>query len=394
MTRRRVIRLWFAIAASVCLAVPTAGQRPLDPASPEDLKTAIDSLGRLDYEVRMNASRTVRRAAAAMATRALMEAVSNHTDGYVRYRALVLLSGFNDPRSRDFMEEAIGDANDRLRAVAYTYFEHNPDKTIAPLLIKALDKEESEFVRPELTRAVAAYATFDAKAREAILPLADRGQDFFRGAVIEALGDYKAAYALNTIQRIAMLDGPLQDDAALALGRIGDRRALPTLAELQRTAPRERQPAIAAGICLLEVNCESHQRFVTATLRFSTSNLGFQDLLRASATSLAALAVAGHADAFTTLVDAGVPARDPARAPIALAVGTVAARNAPLALTALEGRQDLDEAVLLLRDAFDMLEEDYEEERFFVSVRRAYWDAPEGSQRRRVCDALIQKLEF
>ena len=30
-------------------------------------------------------------------------------------------------------------------------------------------------------------------------------------------------------------------------------------------------------------------------------------------------------------------------------------------------------AVELLREAFDMLEEDFEEERFFVAVRRAYW---------------------
>ena len=31
----------------------------------------------------------------------------------------------------------------------------------------------------------------------------------------------------------------------------------------------------------------------------------------------------------------------------------------------------------LLREAFDLLEEDFDEERFFVTVRRAYWQAPE-----------------
>jgi len=48
----------------------------------------------------------------------------------------------------------------------------------------------------------------------------------------------------------------------------------------------------------------------------------------------------------------------------------------------------------VLRDAFDMLEEDYEEERFFATVRRSYWAAPEGSPDRKVADALIQALEF
>ena len=43
-----------------------------------------------------------------------------------------------------------------------------------------------------------------------------------------------------------------------------------------------------------------------------------------------------------------------------------------------------------------MLEEDYEEERFFVTVRRAYWQAPEGSptRRKRRRTRSIQVLEF
>ena len=64
---------------------------------------------------------------------------------------------------------------------------------------------------------------------------------------------------------------------------------------------------------------------------------------------------------------------------MALAFGTVALRNTPLTLKLLAARADVKEAALLLRDAFDMLEEDYEEERFFATVRRAYWQAAEGS---------------
>ena len=51
---------------------------------------------------------------------------SEHADGYVRYRALVLLTGFNDPRTNDAMRESLASPNDRLRTVAYSFFEHHP----------------------------------------------------------------------------------------------------------------------------------------------------------------------------------------------------------------------------------------------------------------------------
>ena len=41
-----------------------------------------------------------------------------------------------------------------------------------------------------------------------------------------------------------------------------------------------------------------------------------------------------------------------------------------------------------------MLEEDYEQERFFATVRKSYWVAPAGSPERKVADVLIQTLEF
>jgi hypothetical protein len=40
------------------------------------------------------------------------------------------------------------------------------------------------------------------------------------------------------------------------------------------------------------------------------------------------------------------------------------------------------------------LEEDLEEERFYVTVRRAYWAAAAASPGRKIADLLIQKLEF
>jgi HEAT repeat protein len=291
------------------------------------------------------------------------------------------------------MAQMIGEKNDRLRSVAYSWFEHNPDKTIVPRLLEAAEREESEFVRPALMRALAAYGA-DPAVRPVMTALVMRGQAFFRSVVIEALGDYRAAYALKPITEVAAINGPLQDDAALALGKIGDKASLPTLADLQRSAPRESQPAIAAAICLLGVNCASHHPYITRSLQFSIANVGFQELLRGSATALAMLGASGRKPAVVELIELGAPTRDPARAAIVLALGTVALRNPVVMLDVLEQDSLLTPATELLREAFDMLEEDFEEERFFVTVRRAYWQAPEGSARRKAAGRLIKALEF
>jgi HEAT repeat protein len=244
-----------------------------------------------------------------------------------------------------------------------------------------------------LTRAIAAYRD-DPKAKETMAGLVMKGQAFFRSAVIEALGDYRGTQALAPLTEVAKTDGPLQDDAALALGKIGDKTSLPVLAQLQRSAPRESQPSIAASICLLGINCDSHQAYISKSLQFSIATTGYQDLLRSSANAMEALAQSGREQALVELIVLGAPTRDPARAAIALAVGTVALRSTPVLLKVLERDGMIDPAIELLREAFDMLEEDFEEERFFVTVRRAYWQAPQGSAARKVAEALVLKLEF
>jgi HEAT repeat protein len=387
------------VVLAAMMAPPTVARQQGAPpparaeATADQLRTAIDTLGSLEFPVRMGAARTVRRAPAALAVPALTRAVTSHTDEYVRFRALVLLSGFNDPKTRDLMVKMIADRNDRIRAVAYSWFEQHPEAAMLPRLLQALDREESEFVRPALTGALAAYGS-DGKVREVMSNLVMKGHDLFRSAVIESLGEHQAEYALKPIAAVAKLDGPLQDDAILAIGRLGDKRGLETLAALQRTAPRTVQPLIAAAICLLGSNCSSHQGFIEQTVKFSIENPGFQPLLRSAAGGLGALAIAGNREALDALITTGVPTRDPERAPIALALGGVALRNTTLLLSALEARPDPLPAIDLLRDAFDMLEEDLEEERFFALVRRTYWQAAEGSPTRRVAETLIQRLEF
>jgi HEAT repeat protein len=376
----------------------SAAQEPAAPqtVSAEQLKAAIDKLGDFDYAVRSGAARTVRRTVAAQAVPALLQAVADHADGYVRYRALVLLTGFNDPRTKDAMVESRTSPNDRLRTVAYSFFEHHPDRALIGDLLTALDQEQGEFVRPALVRALVAHGAMfdDVRIRQTLLREVVRGEDYFRSAVIEALGDYKAAYAYDALVGVAKLDGPLQDDSALALGKIGDKRALETLAAIQRTAPRPSQPAIATAICLLDVNCESHYSYLVDTLKFSDQNPGFQELLRGAAAGLGALAVAGHVEAAQALVDLGVPSKDPTRAPVSLALATVALRNTPLTMTMLEKHPNREKAIALMAEGFDMLEEDLDKERFFAFARRTYWESPDNSPRRALMQTLIGKLDF
>ena len=142
------------------------------------------------------------------------------------------------------------------------------------------------------------------------------------------------------------------------------------------------------------MNCSSHQGYLSESLKFGISQIGYQDLVRNSAAGLAALALRGSEEAVTTLIAEGTPTRDPARAAIALAIGTVALRNTPLLLAVLEKQKDPTGALALLGEAFDMLEEDFEEERFFAFVRRTYWQAAADSPKRRTAEALIRKLEF
>ena len=311
----------------------------------------------------------------------------------MRFRALVLLTAMNDSGTTELMRQMAANPNDRLRTVAYMHFEHHPATGMIPALLASLEREESEFVRPALVRALAAHGS-DPKVRATLLNEVERGQDYFRSAVIEALGDYQATYAVGPLMRIAQQAGPLQIDAVIALGKLKDPRAMEVLAALQRSAPRESQPTIAAAICLLGTNCDVHLPYVVESLRFAEKNAGFQELLRNAVAGLVALANSGQKQALSGLFEVGVGASDSARAPVALGAGTIAIRNTTLMLSFLESVPSRPAAIDLIAEGFDRLEEDYEEERFFAAVRREYWKAAEGSPTRAVSEALIEQLEF
>jgi HEAT repeat protein len=389
----RPVRVLALLLASAGVVAPAAQSTP-PPTPAAEIQAAIDRLGSFDFPIRMEAARTIRRATADPAVRLLAASARSHASEYVRYRALTLLAGFGGPVAAEVMAELKADRNDRLRTVAFAWFEHHPDAGVLPALLEALERERSEFVRPALTRAIAAQAR-DPRARDVLAPLVMRGEDFFRGAVIEALGEYGGTFAIADIALVAGRDGPLQDDAITALGRLGDPSQINTLAALQRSAPAPVQPTIAASLCLLGRACAETEPYLQQTLAFALRTEGHQPLLRGAVHALSMLALAGKPEPWKALLDGGTAAStDAMRSPVALGVGMIAIRRPELVLDAFEARPDLDASIDLLRDAFDMLAEDFEEERFYVAVRRAYWTATPGSARRRTAEALIQKLEF
>ena len=392
--RRRIRRgLVAAVVVSWWLACWTGGPSGLAQA-PAGLAQTITELGDFDYAVRMDASRRIRRLDAAVATPLLVEAARAHDDSYVQFRAAVLLSGLGGPQAQEFFRQALDAPNDRVRAAAYEVAAHEPDAALAARLLAALDGETSEFVRPALLRALAAH-DHDPAVREQLVRDVDRGEGYFRATVIEALGERRAAYAVEPLLRIASGEGPLRDDALLALGRIRDDRALPVIAAAQTGAAATLQPIVSASACLLGIDCRNQVRYVVQALEYgAASGGGDQVLLRAAATAAGALAAAGRSEVLEALIAAGVGADDPVRAPLALALGSVALRDPARMLETLAARADPEGVLLLLRDAFDMLDEDLAEERFYVSMRRAFWDERQAPGARAAAEAVIRMLEF
>ena len=362
--------------------------------APFGLAETITELGDFDYAVRMDASRRIRRLDRDFVAPLLAEAAHAHGDSYVQFRAAVLLSGIGGPRAREFFRQALEAPNDRVRAAAYEVAEHDPDPALAPRLLASLDRETSEFVRPSLLRALAAHDG-DPAVREQLVRDIDRGEGFFRATVIEALGERRAGYAVDALIRIASAEGPLRDDALVALGRIGDERALPVIAAAQGDAANTLQPIVSASACLLGIDCANQARYVVQALEYGTgSGGGDQVLLRAAATAAGALAAAGRTEVLDALVATGVGAVDPARAPLALALGSVALRDPAGVLEVLAGREDMEAVLLLLRDAFDMLDEDLAEERFYVSMQGTFWDERQIAGARAAAEAAMRVLEF
>lgn len=359
------------------------------PAAAE-LETYIASLSSLDFPTRMNAARMIRRTPAAEAVPALAQAVAGHPDEFVRYRALIVLSSFNDRATAGLVRGVLTDRNDRLREVAYKWLEANPDPGLASTLMASLQTERNEFVRPALVGALAALGD-NPQVQRALLAEVSRGLDFFRSAVIDGLGRHRAAYAIDAIAAVALLEGPLQDDAILALGRIGGARATAALAKIG-TPAADLTPAIRGAQCLAGDRCDAAIAWLSDAAGAAGASAA---VVRAAVTALAAIA-ASRSDAATAAL-VGLAGRGPAvRDQVRLGLATVAVRSPDHVIGWMDRAPAPARiaATALLKEGFEDLEEDFGEEQFFAAARAAYWNADEGTTARALAATLIQALDF
>ena len=379
------------LSAVVIATVVSVGLTAAQTA-PTALSTQISSLSSLDYSTRMNAARAIRRLPAMEAVPALTDAVRKHRDEFVRYRAFIVLSSFNDPGTAELVRGQLRDANDRLREVAYKWLEAHPDPGLIPTLLSTLQTEQAEFVRPAVVSALAALGE-DMRVQRALVGEVGRGLDFFRSAVIETLGRRRAAYALDSIEAVAKRQGPLQNDAVIALGRIGGTRALATLTALTAEAgPQPLALTLRAARCMAGEACAGTIEAINAAVTAPNVSAA---LLRAGVSGLTAIATTGNqaaTAALVTLASRGGVIRDQA----AIGLGTVAVMDPDYMIAWLDrtSQQSRDMAITVLKDGFDNLEEDFGEEQFFAAARAAYWKAADGSDTRSLASLLIQRLEF
>lgn len=376
------------LAAILVIAAALPGAAAQTPAP--EIQRHVDSLFSFDYPTRMNAARMLRRAAPAAVVPALIQAVRSHSDEFVRYRALVILTSFNDRGTPELMRGLLADRNDRIREVVYRWFERNPDPGLAPSLLAALNTEQSEFVRPALVRAIAALPPTDVIQRALVAEIG-RGFDFFRSAVINALGDYRAAYATDAISALVSMDGPLQDDAVLALGRIGDKRALSTLAALSNTPP-DVTAALQATQCMLGDTCQPRIEWLVTMARSTSVR---PEAVRAAVASLGVVAQE-DSSARAALMALAQGANAALSREVSLALAGFALRRPTDVVTWLAAApaEERTRAIELLGAGFESLEEDFAEEQFFAAARAAYWKESDASSTRTVVAAMIDKLEF
>lgn len=394
----RLLHLVLVVLAAVVSAAASAPA-----AHSQDLAAHIDSLSAFDHATRTTAARLLRRTPAAEAVPALVAAARGHADQFVRYRALVIVTSFDAGETPDLMGSLLGDRNDRVREVVYRWLERHPDPALRPTLLAALETEQADFVRPALVRAIASLPADDLVQRVLITEVG-RGFDFFRGAVIEVLGQRRARYAVDAIAAVAAPDGPLQDDAVLALGRIGDPRALKVLGSIETPAPGV-APVIRAAECLLALpdaqgdpvrrqgsgdGCAAQIDRLAGEARKPDAR---SETVRAALSALTALAE-DHPAARVALLQ--LAAAGTLRGEVAVALSAVALRRPADTPAWLAGLADEARTlgIELLREGFERLEEDFAEEQFVAAARATYWMADAGSTARHVTAALIDRLGF
>jgi hypothetical protein len=386
------VRFTLAILLIAVVVRPSAAQTPTPAPPSADVQTLIASLGSLEYPVRTRAARQLRRLPDAEAIQALSATVRNTAgDEFVRYRAFVLLSSFSERAMADMARLVLADRNDRLRQVAYQWFERHPDSQMTTKLAGALQTEQAEFVRPALLGALAAIGDGNAPIQRMLITEIGRGLDMFRSAIIESLGEHRAAYAVDAIAAVAQLEGPLQDDAVVALGKIGGTKGSAVLVDLAKGAGDIALTA-RASLCVSGTGCDETIKLLLDT---AVSTRTTASRARAALGGLAAIATTGNAPALNAIATVGART-DAVREEAVLALAGVAVRQPQPVLTWLDTAPEETRRVALglLKDGFETLEEDFGEEQFFATARANYWKVAEGSPTRTLIASIIDALEF
>jgi hypothetical protein len=190
---------------------------------------------------------------------------------------------------------------------------------------------------------------------------------------------------------VAKLEGPLQDDAVLALGRIGGPPASAALAAVPNPTA-DLVPTIRAALCLIGDVCDPA---IKVFVENATRPGGAPAVIRGSITALGTVSASGNKAATEALVVLGSrQGRVRAEAALAFAAAAVRSPNHVLGWLDTAPAPLRDPAIDLLKEGFEDLEEDFAEEMFFAATRATYWKADEKSATRALAATLIQKLEF
>ena len=215
---------------------------------------------------------------------------------------------------RTSMREALTSPNDRLRDRRLQFFRAQPGSARGAAVARRA-RQGAGGVRPAGAGSSARCARGDGRRREharasGALARSGRGEDFFRSAVIEALGDYRAPYAVRRAHR----QSPSSTGRCRTMRRWRWARSAtsarwrrwPGFSEPRRGRRSRRSPPPSA--CSASI-ARSHENYLIDTLKFADKNIGFQELLRSAAAGLGALGVAGRAEAVEALIEIGIPSR-------------------------------------------------------------------------------------
>ena len=211
------------------------------------LEAALRDLEHQDPRVRAQAADALGRVEAADRGTAVTALVRAAEDAHasVRYAAILSLGELGAGEAVDALVARIGDVEPLVReaaAIALGQLGEAGGPRAWSALERALASEEPE-VR---FQAVASLAEIDAaRAAPLVVGLTDDGDAKVRAQAAAALGDAGERRHADRLARLLDDAGDVRHEAALALARLGDRRALPSLVAALGTADRAFDAATA-----------------------------------------------------------------------------------------------------------------------------------------------------